>query len=201
MEEDTEYMNVNIQGHVQILEFDTYADYKSRKVKDVLLDKHNAVHKENASIVMARGIAHRPNGSIFFMYFGNGGATIIPGGNVVLNPPNVSGASDLYNATYFESVDNILGAPDGNGMDVRHITGSLFSDADIRCIVGKSEPFGQLPSDTVESIDLNTEQFAFNEIALKTADNLLITHITFAPILKNAQRLMEVVYTLRISID
>lgn len=196
-----EYLNVNIKGHVKILEFDTFDDYKTRNVRDVLLDKDNAVHKENASIVLARGITHRPNGSIFFMYFGNGGATIDPRGNVILNPPLVTGASDLYNWTYFEAVDDRQGAPDGNGMDVRHITGSLYSDADIRCVIGKNEPFNQLPTDTVGSIDLNSESFSFNEIGLKTADNLLVTHITFTPILKNAQRLIEVVYTLRISIE
>jgi hypothetical protein len=196
-----EFMNVTIKGHVKIFEFDTLDDYKARNINGVLLDKDNAVHKENASIVLARGITHRPNGSIFFMYFGNGGAVIDPSGDVVLNPPVITGAADLYNPTYFEAVDDTQGAPDGNGMDVRHITGSLYSDADVRCVIGKNEPFSQLPTDTVGSVDLNTENFAFNEIGLKTADNLLITHITFVPILKNAQRLIEVVYTLRISVE
>lgn len=199
--DNLDFINVTIQGHVKILEFDTFDDYKAQKIRNVLLDKDNAVHKENASIVLARGITHRPNGSIFFMYFGNGGAVIDPNGNVILNPPHVEGAADLYNPTYFAGVDDNQGAPDGNGMDVRHINGSLYSDADIRCIINQNEPFGQLPTDTVGDIDLNSEDFAFNEIGLKTADNLLVTHITFTPILKSAQRLLEVVYTLRISID
>jgi hypothetical protein len=194
-------LSVNIKGHVTIFEFDSFDDYRSRNIRNILLDKDNAVHKENASIVLARGITHRPNGSIFFMYFGNGGAVIDPGGNVILQSPNVSGAADLYNPSYFEAVDDTQGAPEGNGMDVRHITGSLYSDADVRCVIGRNEPLGQLPTDTVDSVDLNTEDFAFNEIGLKTADNLLITHLTFTPILKSAQRLIEVVYTLRISID
>lgn len=198
---NTEFLSVKIQGHVKILEYANQEDFEARKVSDVLLDKRNAVHKENASILIARGITHRPNGSIFYMYFGNGGATIDPLGNVVLNPPIVTGAADLYNTTYFEAVDDTQGAPDGNAMDVRHINGSLFSDADIRCVIGKNEPFNQIATDTVGDLDLNTQDFAFNEIGLKTADNLLITHITFTPILKNAQRLIEVVYTLRISID
>lgn len=197
----TDQLNVKIQGHVKILEFETVDDFKDGKVSNILLDKRNAVHKENASILIARGITHRPNGSIFYMYFGNGGATIDPLGNVVLNPPLVTGASDLYNPTYFEAVDDTQGAPDGNSMNVRHINGSLSSDADIRCVIGKNEPFSQLATDTVGSVDLNTENFSFNEIGLKTADNLLITHITFTPVLKNAQRIIEVVYTLRISID
>jgi hypothetical protein len=198
---ESDELNVIIKGHVKILEFESRADFEDKKVANILLDKDNAVHKENASILIARGITHRPNGSIFYMYFGNGGATIDPEGDVVLNPPNVTGAADLYHETYFEAVDDTQGAPIGNNMNVRHVNGSLFSDADIRCIIGQNEPFSQLPTDTVGDVDLNTESFSFNEIALKTADNLLITHITFTPVLKNAQRIIEVVYTLRISID
>lgn len=194
-------IRVSIQGHVKILEFETLEDYQSRNVANVLLDKRNAVHRENASIILARGITHRPDGSIFYMYFGNGGATIDPLGNVVLNPPLVTGAADLYNPTFFESVDDTQGAPNGNMMDVRHVNGSFFSDADIRCVIGKNEPFSQLPTDTNGPLDLNSQDFAFNEIGLKSADNLLITHITFTPILKNAQRLIEIVYTLRITVD
>lgn len=192
---------VKIQGHVKILGFDTQEDFAEKKNYSVLLDKRNAVHRENASILIARGITHRANGTIYYMAFGNGGATIDPLGNVVLNPPNVVGAADLYNQTYEEAVDDSEGAPDGNFMAVRHINGSLYSDADIHCVIGKNEPFGQLPQDNVGDVDLNTENFSFNEIGLKTADNLLITHITFTPVLKNAQRIIEVVYTLRISVD
>ncbi len=86
-------------------------------------------------------------------------------------------------------------------MAVRHITGTLVSDADIYCIVGKNEPLGQQVSDNVGPLDLNTQQFAFNEIGLKTKDNLLITHVTFTPVLKDAQRVIEVVYTLVITVN
>jgi hypothetical protein len=196
-----DFLHVGIKGHVCIKAYDTLEDLNHQKNFDILLDKDNAVHKENASIMIARGVAHRANGSIFYMYFGNGGAVIDPLGNVVLNPPHVTGAADLYNPTYFEAVDDTQGAPDGNRMSVRHINGTQVSDADIRCVVAKNEPFGQQISDNVGSLDLNTEQFAFNEIGLKTADNLLITHITFAPVLKDAQRIIEIIYTLRITVD
>lgn len=193
-------LKVGIKGHVKINAYSTNEDLRNGRNPVVLLDKDNAVHKENASVLIARGITHRPNGSIFYMYFGNGGATIDPLGNVILNPPNITGAADLYNSTYFEAVDDTQGAPEGNLMAVRHINGSLTSDADIRCVIGKNEPFGQQTSDNVGSLDLNNEPFSFNEIGLKTADNLLITHITFTPVLKDAQRIIEVVYSLRISI-
>jgi len=193
--------NVSIEGHVKIFEYASADDFKYRVSGNTLLDGKNAVDKENASILVARGITHRPNGSIFYMCFGNGGATIDPLGNVILNPPNVTGSADLYNETYFEAVDDSQGSPQGNYMDVRHINGSLVSYADIVCVIGKNEPFSQLPIDTVGVVNLNVEPFSFNEIGLKTADNLLITHITFTPVLKDAQRIIEIVYTLQISID
>jgi hypothetical protein len=196
-----DYVRVHLKGHLKICQYDSLADIQERRNGTVLLDKDNAVHRENASIMIARGIADRANGSIFYMYFGNGGATIDPLGTVVLNPPNVTGAADLYNPTYFEAVDDRQGAPAGNMMAVRHVTGTLVSEADIYCVIDKNEPFGQQVSDTVGSLDLNTQQFSFNEIGLMTRDNLLITHVTFAPILKDVQRLIEVVYTLLISVD
>jgi hypothetical protein len=196
-----DYLNVNLKGHLTIRSFETMEDLLARRNFETLLDKDNAVHRENASILIARGIADRPNGSIYFMCFGNGGARFDPEGGVVLNPPNTSGAADLYNQTYFEAVDDRQGAPIGNLMAVRHITGTTTSDADIYCVVDKNEPFGQEVSDDVGSLDLNTAQFAFNEIGLKSRDNLLITHVTFAPVLKDAQRLIEVVYTIVVTVD
>lgn len=197
----TEFLHVNLKGHVTIRTYGSLDDLRDQRDAVTLLDKDNAVHFENASILIARGIADRPDGSIYYMYFGNGGATIDPLGNVVLNPPNITGAADLYNPTYFEAVDDRQGAPAGNMMAVRHVTGTLVSDADIYCVVGINEPFGQNATDTVGSLDLNTQEFSFNEIGLKTQDNLLITHVTFTPVLKDAQRIMEVVYTLVITVN
>jgi hypothetical protein len=199
--EEIDYLNVTLKGHVKIHAYGSREDLLAQRNFDILLDKDNAVHRENAAILIARGIADRPNGSIHYMYFGNGGSTIDPLGSVVFNPPNTIGAADLYHSVYFETVDDRMGAPAGNMMAVRHVNGTLVSDADIYCIITQNEPFGQLISDSVGSLDLNTTQFAFDEIALKTADNLLITHVTFAPILKDAQRLIEVVYTLVITVD
>lgn len=196
-----DFINIGLKGHVLVRSYDSVEDLLAQRHFDVLLDKDNAVHRENASIMIARGIADRPNGSVYYMYFGNGGATFDPRGNVVFNAPNILGAADLYNATYFEAVDDRQGAPAGNLMAVRHVTGTLISDADIYCVIGKNEPFGQQISDDVGSLDLNTQQFSFNEIGLKTKDNLLITHTTFAPVLKDAQRIIEVVYTLVITVD
>jgi len=84
-------------------------------------------------------------------------------------------------------------------MAVRHINGTLFSDLEVRCVVDKDEPFGQPAFDNVGT-NLNTSLFVFDEIGLKTEDGLLLTHVVFSPVEKSANRIIEVVYTLRFRI-
>ncbi len=194
-----EDIGIKIIGHVKIREADTAEELHAGK-GDVVLDKFNAVHPENFSIMIARGIADRDFGTIYTMYFGSGGATVDPLGNVSYATPNTTGVSDLNVPVFFEIVDDNSGAPEGNQMSVRHITGTLFSDVEVLCLVAKNQPYGQPISDNSSGLNLNTSAFVFNEIGLKTQDNLLVTHVTFSPIEKSANRVWLVSYQLRIRI-
>jgi hypothetical protein len=196
----SEQMNIHIEGHLKIIEYGSREDQRDEKNGRVVLDKRNAVHEEHASILIARGIANRENGSLYTMHFGTGGATVDPLGNIIYATPNTSGAADLNNPVYFEVVDDTEGAPDGNQMAVRHINGTLFSDVEVRCVLDKNEPFGQAAFDNVANTNLNSSAFVFDEIGLKTEDGLLVTHVVFSPIEKSANRIIEVVYTIRVSI-
>lgn len=201
MNQKSEQMNVSVEGHVLIRAYASEADLKAKTNGKIVLNKRNAVHPEHASILIARAIANRENGSIYSMHFGTGGATVDPLGNITYATPNTTGAADLNNPVYFEVVDDNEGAPQGNQMAVRHINGTLFSDVEIRCVLDKNEPFGQPAFDNVGNINLNDSQFVFDEIGLKTEDGLLVTHITFSPVEKTASRILEIIYTLRISIN
>ncbi len=201
MNQKSEQMNVSVEGHVLIRAYASGADLKAKTNGKIVLNKRNAVHPEHASILIARAIANRENGSIYSMHFGTGGATVDPLGNITYATPNTTGAADLNNPVYFEVVDDNEGAPQGNQMAVRHINGTLFSDVEIRCVLDKNEPFGQPAFDNVGNINLNDSQFVFDEIGLKTEDGLLVTHITFSPVEKTASRILEIIYTLRISIN
>ena len=192
-------IKIKIEGHVKIVEYENIEDVGNESKGRVVLDKRNAVHEENASILVARAIANRENGSIFTMHFGTGGATVDPLGNILFATPNTSGAADLNTPVYFEVVDDNQAAPAGNQMAVRHINGTLFSDVEIRCVIDKNEPFGQAAFDNV-GVNLNTSLFVFDEIGLKTEDDLLVTHVVFTPVEKSANRIFEIVYTLRIRI-
>lgn len=196
----SEQFNVTIEGHVKILAYDNHEDMGDPSRAEVVLNKRNAIHQEHASILIARAIANRENGSIYSMWFGTGGATIDPLGTIVYATPNTTGAADLNTPVYFEVVDDTDGAPEGNQMAVRHINGTLFSDVEIRAVLDKNEPFGQPAFDNVGTTNLNSSQFVFDEIGLKTEDDLLVTHIVFSPIEKTSNRIFEIVYTLRVSI-
>ena len=216
----TEEIAIRLEGHVLIREYDDktgliddrtieFGEFPNETARDhymrngngeVVLDQRNAIHNEHASIVIARGLANKEDGSVYTMHFGSGGATIDPLGNILFATPNTVGAADLNIPNYFEVVDDTLDAPSGNQMAVRHINGTLFSDVEIRCVIDKDEPFGQQASDSVGfNINDNT-LFVFDEIGLKSEDGLLITHITFSPIQKAANRIVEIVYTLRVRI-
>ena len=191
----SEQANVGIEGHLRIIGYDE----SDNPVE--LLNKRNAIHREHASILLARAIANKENGAIYSMHFGSGGATIDPLGNITYATPNTTGSADLNVPAYFEVIDDNGGAPAGNQMAVKHTNGTLFSDVEIRCVIDKNEPFGQAAFDNVAGSNLNASAFVFDEIGLKTEDGLLITHVVFSPIEKSANRVIEVVYTLRITVN
>lgn len=193
-------LRVKIEGHVKIVEYLDRTDLEAGKVNRVMLDKRNAIHKENASIIIARALAGQPSGSVFQMAFGTGGSTVGPTGVIVFATPNTTGAANLNQPVYFELVDDLQGAPSGNSLAVRHINGTLFSDLEIRCVLDKNEPFGQAAFSNAGTKNVNTSNFMFDEIALKTEDDLLMTHVVFSPVEKAADRIFECVYSLRIRI-
>jgi hypothetical protein len=192
-------ISIRLEGHVKIFEYEDMNDIGSDNGA-VIMDRRNAIHNEHASIIIARGLANKIDGSVYTMHFGSGGATIDPLGNIIFATPNTTGAADLNIPTYFEVVDDNQDAPNGNQMAVRHINGTLFSDVEIRCVIDKNEPFGQQAFDNVGFNINDDSSFVFDEIGLKSEDGLLLTHVTFSPVQKSANRIIEVVYLLRIRV-
>lgn len=187
-------------GHVKIVAGDNLDQIRSGNGK-VVLDKMNAIHPENFSIMIARGISNRDFGTLYTMHFGSGGATIDPLGVISYAEPNTVGVSDLNDPVFFEVIDDTANAPPGNQMSVRHVTGTLFTDIEIRCVLDKNQPFGQPISSGTGIINMNSNPFVFDEIGLKTEDNLMVTHVTFSPLEKASDRVFEVVYSIRIRVS
>jgi len=187
-----EKASLKITGHILI---------KDDETGEIILDKLNALHPENMSVAVAQSLAHMASGPIEFLNFGNGGATVSGIGTVTYLSPNTVGASaTLYNQTYQKIVDglNVNNLdPTRNNIVVSHVTGNLFSDIIVSCILDTGEPNGQDAFDN--STNMNAE-FVFNEIGLQTYGGLLISHAIFSPVQKALNRIFNITYTIRIQL-
>lgn len=188
-------LNTSIEGHILIRSYDNLEDRVGEKIE---LDKRNKAHKENMSIALARSWAGLITGHAYSMHFGTGGATVDALENIVYSEPNTTGAADLNVPVYFEVVDKGRGAPSDNAVIVRHVSGTTFTDVEFKVVLDKNEPAGQAAFDNI-STTLSGE-FVFDELGIKTDDNLLLTHATFSPIEKSSNRIFEIIYTVRIKI-
>lgn len=184
-----------IKGHIKITDPVT---------GEVLVDKDNAIHYENMSISLAETLAHRNQGWIYEMAFGNGGSSVDPTGVITYLPPNTTGQNaDLYNETYAKVVDDESAAdtdPTNNNMTVLHTSGQVYTDILVSCLLDYGEPPGQQAFDN--STNYNGE-YVFDELGLKAwtgeGNTLrLLTHVIFHPVQKSLNRQIQIDYTVRI---
>ena len=188
--------SVSVQGHIKIFDPQT---------KEVFIDKRNAIHYENFSLALARSLSNQGYGTISEMAFGNGGTRVDQTGIITYLTPNVVGSNaQLYNQTYYKTVDARQTSdldPARNFMEVRHVTGAYYSDILVSCLLDFGEPDGQQAFDNATNSD---GQFVFDEIGLKayspdgagTGD--LLTHVIFHPVQKSLNRMIQIDYTVRI---
>jgi len=185
----------HFEGHIKIHDPNT---------KEVFVDKRNAIHYENMSVAMVNSLSNQGYGTVYQMIFGTGGTTVDPTGLITYLTPNTVGVnSSLYNQTYQKVVDqNAIENQDPirNKMEIRHISGSTYSDILISCLLDYGEPLDQEAFDN--SVDMNGE-FVFDELGLKglgpnTSDGKLLTHVIFHPVQKSLNRLLQIDYTIRV---
>lgn len=195
---------IKVTGHVVITDAVT---------KEVLVDQHNDVNMENTSEAIALALSRFDHGYIEEMSFGNGGTVMGLTGELDYNPPNVTGINaDLYNPTYAKVVNNnspyFTGNPANTNITIEHITGALYTDIKIVCLLDVNEPSDAAPYDDIQEpigggINTGFRRFVFDEMGLKTVDyntgtKRLLTHIIFHPIQKSLNRAIEFNYTIRI---
>jgi len=178
-------------GHVVIRDADT---------KEVIRDAYNAINFANMSQALALSLANRPDGSIFYMVFGNGGSVTSVVDTITYYPPNVTGNSALYNQTYQKIVDDtspLNNDPTNCYMRVSHVTGVPYSDIQVVCTLEYDEPSGQMAFDNAPLTNNNNPSgtgsalstYIFDEIGLTTAmainggtQPLLLSHVIFHPV-------------------
>jgi hypothetical protein len=191
-----EHGSLSIQGHIKIFDPET---------KEVFIDKRNAIHYENFSIGLAQAMSNQGKGFIGEMAFGNGGSRIDPTGIITYLTPNAVGLNaSLYNQTYYKTIDSNNTAnldPTRNFMEIRHITGTAYTDILVSCLLDFGEPSGQQAFDN--STNANGD-FVFDELGLKAyspdgaGTGMLLTHVIFHPVQKSLNRLIQIDYTVRI---
>lgn len=175
---------------------------------EVFVDKFNAIHYENISIAIADALSNRGVGTIYKMAFGNGGASVDETGIITYLPPNTTGeTAGLYNQTYSKIVDdtNISNTDQlRNKMTATHISGKVYTDIIIQCLLDYGEPSGQAAFDNGSQTDT---AFVFDELGLLGTygtDELgneltkLLTHVVFHPVQKSLNRQIQIDYTVRI---
>lgn len=175
---------------------------------EVFVDKKNAINYENMSEAIADTLSSRGYGEIYEMAFGNGGASVDETGVITYLPPNTTGQNAaLYNETYAKIVDDTSVFnldPTRNKMTVSHITGRVYTDILVQCLLDYGEPAGQAAFDNGTQTD---SPYVFDELGLLanygTDSNgevitRLLTHVIFHPVQKSLNRQIQIDYTVRI---
>jgi hypothetical protein len=142
------------------------------------------------------------------MAFGNGGASIDSTGLITYLPPNTTGQNAaLYNQTYAKIVDDTLVAnpdPTRNKLTVNHVSGKLYTDILVTCLLDYGEPSGQAAFDNSTQTD---SDYIFDELGLLAnwgtdtngdVQTRLLTHVIFHPVQKSLNRQIQIDYTVRI---
>jgi hypothetical protein len=187
----TDLNGIAVQGHIKIYDPSN---------GEVFVQKRNAIHYENMSVALAESMANLGKGFIYEMSFGNGGTSVDPTGIITYLTPNSTGANaSLYNQTYSKVVvdDN----PESNYLEIRHVTGTNYTDILVSCLLDYSEPPAQEAFDN--ATDLSSD-YIFDELGLRSKSSdpnesgKLITHVIFHPVQKSLNRLIQIDYTVRI---
>ena len=185
---------VLVQGHIKI--FDP-------KSKEIYIEKRNAIHYENMSIALAESLSNAGAGFIYEMSFGNGGTSVDPTGIITYLTPNSTGTNaSLYNQTYTKVVDEKSvnnTDPARDKTEIRHVSGTNYTDILVSCLLDYGEPSGQEAFDNATDPD---NQYVFDELGLRSysasGQGRLVTHVIFHPVQKSLNRLIQIDYTVRV---
>ena len=138
------------------------------------------------------------------MAFCNGGTSVDPTGIIKYLTTNSNGANaSLYNQTYYKVVDDsssLNNDPGRNKLTVSHVSGNIYTDVVVSCLLDYGEPSGQQAFDNTSNFN---ETYTFDELGLKSwvgtvNTGKLLTHVVFHPVQKSLNRLIQIDYTIRI---
>jgi hypothetical protein len=90
--------------------FSTRVIISDADTNEVLVDKSNAIHRQNMALILARALAGQANGSIYRIAFGDGGTFRDAAGNLVYRSPNDGRSGGWEDRLYHETYSEILQA-------------------------------------------------------------------------------------------
>ena len=195
---------------------------------EVLVQKKNAIHPGNMAYVIASALAGKPTNInqggaapyINWMAFGNGGSNSTT--TLSYRSPRVFGVYDelpitssnsrLYAKTYQQQINNTTVYFPGEDIDE---TGVIVADNTSKIKFSVTLNHAAYETMVGEDLPLNdtsdSKAFMFDEIGLLSgvSDNdnldedktLMLTHVTFHPVLLSANRTIVIDYTVTIQIN
>lgn len=194
--ETVDNAGLNMSGHIVI---------RDKETKEEIINKRNAIHYGNMARIVAQALNNTADSYINFIAFGNGGTSVdSSGGKVLYRSPRVSEAyeasASLYNKTYHK---DIQGAQADEDNKIEIVTGASYTDIKMTVTLGYSEPSGQ---DVFDNSVTNGSDYVFDELGVFTNatdfDNSeMLTHVIFHPVQKSQNRVIEIIYTIRVQLS
>ncbi len=224
-EKPDETGGIHMDSHILI------RDITDKKEPIELVNKKNAIHYGNMAKHIAQSLSGKPNFDIHYMAFGNGGSSVNTLGKVVYKTTNVSEAPDdtsptsnLYSLTYFKVVDDLAASNTSTSKNKIEIlpSSTSYTDIKITCTLEFGEPAGT-QSDFDNSVNFD-DDYIFDELGIFSLDVnngneipgtitdaatlldfdakcYMLTHVIFHPIQKSLNRIIEIVYTIRVQMQ
>lgn len=183
---------ISVTGHILIRDAET---------KEELVNKRNAIHYGNMARIVAQALTNQAQSYIYYMAFGNNATSVDTVGKVIYKNPRVSEAYEstatLYNRTFHKAIISTT----------QIIQGPSYTDIQMTCTLEYNEPSSQDLFDS--STDMEGD-FIFDELGVFTYptdpvldidSSTMLTHVIFHPVQKSLNRVIEVIYTIRIQLN
>ena len=198
-----ETAGLNMNGHILI---------RDKETGEELVNKRNAIHYGNMAFIVANALNGTDNARVYYMAFGNGGTSVDTTGKIIYKSPRVSEAFQSSASLYSRTFKKIVGASGDATNQIEVITGTSYSDIKVTSTLSYSEPADQ---DLFDSSTNNDGSYVFDELGLFSyptdpspsdgsdpiETSRMLTHVVFHPVQKAQNRVIEIIYTVRIQLS
>ena len=198
-----ENAGVHMDGHILI---------RDKETGEELVNKRNAIHYGNMAYIVANALNGTDNARVYYMGFGNGGTSVDTAGKIVYKAPRVSEAFQSSASLYSRTFKKIVGGTGDDTNKIEVITGTSYSDIKVTATLAYAEPSDQ---DLFDDSTTNDGDYIFDELGLFSyptdptpsdgSDPIntsrMLTHVVFHPVQKSQNRVIEIIYTVRIQLS